>query len=581
MNAAAKATVQPRRPKSIALVDLSYMFKKRFHTIPLGERNAAAKATLQDLDKLRRGVEHVIICRDSQRPYLREQLFDKYKANRPEMEPEERAQRRFLYDAIQREGYNLAWCQGHEADDVIATLAREYSEWCDDVRIVGPDKDMGQCVNDRVIQYIPPHGNRDWEIRDAKAVEEKFKVPPSRMALYQALTGDDTDNIPGVKGIGPVSAAKIVNAKHSVEAIAEWMAADLSSGRGTAEAKKLSMNWEQFVMSYKLTVLDSHVPVDSEALLMPRERAPEKQRVNNMSIDVELDGFMGNGTPQPEAAPPEDQPASELSEVWKRARTVYDARFVQANDTKPLEPSAAKDGELLEKEYDRERSNEGEHDPVSNAPGDKGAERVQAPPRRSGTTALATTPVATQHAKYGMVTANLQPVDLTAAYTVSEWIMRSELYPQFKSEAQVFVVIARGKELGLGMMTALAGHHVIDGKPTLSADLIRALAERDANYEYLYPIEFSPTRVVWRGKNKKHPGHVDFPYTIEDAQRAGLCGAGSYGNKGNWAKRPQDMLMKTAGSKLARLLWPAATLGLYCPEELGHIEEELDLKEAA
>ena len=593
---AAHAAVSPKRPRSIALVDLSYMFKKRFHTIPLGERNAAAKATLHDLDKLRRGVDHVIICRDWG-PYLLKQVYPDYKANRPEMEPEERAQRAFLYEAIKREGFNLAQVKGYEADAVIATLAKAYSQWCGDVRIVGPDKDMAQCVTESVIQYIPPHGDRDWIVRDAKGVREKFGVAPERMALFQALTGDDSDNIPGIKGIGPVSAARLCSRYPNLQRLAEAMSAEAASGKPTADAKKILANYPLLVTCLKLTTLDTNVPIDTEALLMPRARQDDPTFVNDMALDVELDGFERNATPQqpveeeieeldidPE---PKEQPeippseVKELSDVWQKARKLYDERFVKpTNDNEPAAPTDAKDGELLEQEYDRERSEQGEADAVSNTPGDKQAEPAKSPRRAVSTTALVKQPLATRHDKYGLVTADLQPLDLTSAYTVSEWIVKSGLYPQFKTPSQVFVTIARGKEMGLGMMTMLAGTHMIDGKPTLSADLIRALVSRSPDYEYLYPLEMSATRVTWIGKNRKHPEPVRYTYTIEEAQQAGLASTGSYGNKSNWTKRPQDMLMKTAGSKLARVLWPAESLGFYCPEEMGFSEEELQ-QEAA
>jgi hypothetical protein len=171
-------------------------------------------------------------------------------------------------------------------------------------------------------------------------------------------------------------------------------------------------------------------------------------------------------------------------------------------------------------------------------------------------------------------------VDLTAAYQMSEWLLKSNLFQQYKSEAQIFTIMMRAKELGIGVTAALANHHIIDGKPVAHADLIRALAERDPNFGYLMPLEFSATRVVWQGRNKAQPKAVDYAYTIEEANEAGLL-TGPWGKIANWKRRPQDMLMKTAASKLARLLFPVGTMGLYCPEELGYTMEQLDQREAA
>jgi hypothetical protein len=316
-------------------------------------------------------------------------------------------------------------------------------------------------------------------------------------------------------------------------------------------------------MSLKLATLDTAVPLDTESLLVVRDALPLPLRASSM--DVPFDGFVGNETPMPPAPVPA-KPAMEKPIAV--ATRLYQEKLPDLK--------AVKDAELLEQENDREREQNAENDTVSNEPGDKAAERVERPASQ----ALVTVPNYTR-SQYGLVTKDLQPLDLESARTVSEWLCDGGSYPQFKTPQAVFSIIARGKELGIGMTTALASHHMVEGKPTPSADLIRALAEKDPNFEYLMPIEISPTRVVWRGKHKKHPNHVDYAYTIEDAKLAGLVKAGNYGKGGNWVTRPQDMLMKTAGSKLARLLWPGATLGMYCPEEMGYSQEELEAKEAA
>jgi hypothetical protein len=306
-------------------------------------------------------------------------------------------------------------------------------------------------------------------------------------------------------------------------------------------------------MSLKLTALDTEVPLDADALLVARIPEPEKEKPNSM-----------DETPMPEK--PKDPALVEASRLYQES--------VQriANDR------ASKD-DLLEAEYERERQQNGEADTVSNAPGDKADEPARASmvvPR----TQLVKAPEVTS-SKYGLVTSDLQPMDLTSAYQMSSWLMKGGLYQQYKTEAQIFTVMVRAKEMGLGITTALANHHIVEGKPVASADLIRALAERDANFEYLMPTKMSTTSVTWVGKHKRQPQPVEYTYTIEDARLAGLCRGANYGKPGNWEKRPQDMLMKTAGSKLARVLWPGATMGCYCPEEMGYTSEELDAREAA
>ena len=91
------------------------------------------------------------------------------------------------------------------------------------------------------------------------------------------------------------------------------------------------------------------------------------------------------------------------------------------------------------------------------------------------------------------------------------------------------------------------------------------------------PVEISATRCTWEGKNKRHPKPVPFSYTLEEAKAADLVKLTKWNKPNSWMLRPQDFLNKTAASKLARILWPGATLGLYCAEEMG-VEE---MREAA
>lgn len=561
------------RPSSIALIDISYLFKKRWVTSDQGTPLAAAKATLFDLENLRRGVGHVIICRDGA-PYKRCDIFADYKANRPEITPEERYQRKWLFAELKRLGYNVAWSDGAEADDVIATLARVYGEWCADVRIVGPDKDMAQCITDNVRQFIPPTGERDWEMRDRAGVVKKFGVAPPDMPLYQALIGDKSDNVPGVEGVGPVKAKELVAKYATLEGIASAMAADAATGKPSRVCSLLAEHWNDLVMSLRLVTLDDNVMLDADGLLAVREPEPEQQ-----AADVPFEGFMGNETPVP-------PPVTEA--VYEQAKQTYESRVANDSDPESGETmTSAKEDELLEKEYDRERQASEEHDtrerkaPARVTPPQKAVNWRDKPATMAGRmqqqTALAVAPPK----DYGLVTEALQPCDLRSAEIVCNMLHKGKLYPQFNTPEQIFTVIARGKELGIGMIAALANTHMIDGKPVSHADLIRALAERDPSFMYLYPKKLSPTSVTWVGLRKGYPEPVEYTYTIDDARAAGLIRSGNYGKPGNWEKRPQDMLSKTAGSKLARILWPAATMGIYCPEEMGYSEEELTEREAA
>lgn len=136
-------------------------------------------------------------------------LHPEYKANRAETPEALRAQIPELKRLAALLGARVVERSGVEADDLIASFARRRAAAGDRVRIVSADKDFGQCVDDRVTLLRPTNNPKDpWERMDAAGVEAKFGVPPGLIPDYLALMGDAVDNIPGIRGVGPKTAAK-------------------------------------------------------------------------------------------------------------------------------------------------------------------------------------------------------------------------------------------------------------------------------------------------------------------------------------------------------------------------------------
>ncbi len=108
-------------------------------------------------------------------------------------------------------GFQVVERRGVEADDLIATAVRRLAAEGHQCLIVSADKDFGQCVGGEVFQLVPPptaNPAAGWRRLDAAGVTEKFGVPPSKIADYLALVGDASDNIPGLRGVGPKTAVK-------------------------------------------------------------------------------------------------------------------------------------------------------------------------------------------------------------------------------------------------------------------------------------------------------------------------------------------------------------------------------------
>jgi len=266
---------------AIALVDVGCLFKRNYEANP----NAGADNSLREIIRIEERVAFVVLCLDGP-PYKRAELFPAYKAQRPEPETTEVYQKRLLYKQLMNRGYPMARVEGAEGDDVVATLARIYGESWPEVWLVGADKDLAQCVTDNVLQLVPKHGERAEHFRGPAEVKEKWEVTPEQMPLFLALWGDKGDNVPGVPGVGPVKAAGLIGEFKTLTGIAEHLA----SGSGKVW-ESLRANWEQLVLSLKLTTLDSHLPIDAQALLVRGEPIPHPQG------ELEL---MGNTTPMPE-----------------------------------------------------------------------------------------------------------------------------------------------------------------------------------------------------------------------------------------------------------------------------------------
>jgi DNA polymerase-1 len=171
---------------------------------------------------------------DSEKPHACVVFFDLGGAqDRLAILPEYKAQRAEMPEALARQigpikeltrafGWWGIEQEGVESDDLLASQARHLERQGADVAIVSADKDFAQVVSDRVTILLPPptmNPKLGWRRLDPAGVKEKFGVPPERIAEYLALMGDASDNIPGVPGVGPKTAAKWLNAHGSLEGV--------------------------------------------------------------------------------------------------------------------------------------------------------------------------------------------------------------------------------------------------------------------------------------------------------------------------------------------------------------------------
>ena len=201
---------------------------------------------------------HMAVCFDTHAPTERHTDFADYKANRQET-PEDILS---AVPDIKRivEGLNIPVIalDGYEADDVIGALAKKAEKEGYEVYMVTPDKDYGQLVTEKIRIYKPPYQGGNFEILGPKEVCEKWDIEKVDQVIdILGLMGDAVDNIPGIKGVGEKTAAKLIKEYGSVEGVLEN--ADKIKG---AIGEKVRAGKDMAVLSKKLATIITNVPVE-------------------------------------------------------------------------------------------------------------------------------------------------------------------------------------------------------------------------------------------------------------------------------------------------------------------------------
>jgi len=154
---------------------------------------------------------HIAVAFDTPKPTFRHQLFKEYQSKRPKIEDSFKQQIPLVKEAVDLCGICRLEKEGYEADDIIGTICKTLEKNTDfHIFIISGDKDILQLVSDPVYVAAPISGLTTIKIYDKKAVKEKLHVFPEQIVDYKALVGDPSDNYPGAKGIGPVTAVKLI-----------------------------------------------------------------------------------------------------------------------------------------------------------------------------------------------------------------------------------------------------------------------------------------------------------------------------------------------------------------------------------
>ncbi|MCK5450145.1 MAG: hypothetical protein KAI70_00100, partial [Candidatus Omnitrophica bacterium] len=247
----------------------------------------------------------------------RHKKYEEYKIHRKPMPDDLVEQLPWIKKVVQAYNVPIYELKGYEADDIIATLAEQAKENDVDVTIVTSDKDALQLVGDKV-QVLSSHAFGD-KVYGSGDVKEKYGVGPELMVDLMALTGDTSDNVPGVKGIGKITASKLINQYGSLKGVYENLETLSSSSTG----KKLSENKEMAELSRELVELNRNVPVVLD-LNRAKVIEPDTEKLAELYAKFEFVKLLREITPVLDAPTGEyneivsDKDISDFSERVKR-----------------------------------------------------------------------------------------------------------------------------------------------------------------------------------------------------------------------------------------------------------------------
>jgi DNA polymerase-1 len=302
----------------LILIDGSSYFFRAFHALPpltnsKGQPTGAVYGVANMIKKLIKDYqpEELAVVFDAKGKTFREEWYPEYKAHRPPMPPELSSQFHPLIQLLEIMGLPILIVEGVEADDVIGTLARQATEQGIPVVVSTGDKDMAQLVNEH-ITLINTMSNYTMDIA---GVQEKFGVAPEQIIDYLTLTGDTSDNIPGVTKCGPKTAVKWLSEYKTLDGLLTH--ADKITGK---IGEYLRASIPQLPLSKKLVTIrtDLDLPLNINEL---KPKAVDKEQLISMVRELEFKNWLKELLEQEEAAASTQSSESKSSDSYELVTT--------------------------------------------------------------------------------------------------------------------------------------------------------------------------------------------------------------------------------------------------------------------
>ena len=293
-------------PKRLFLIDgMAQIYRAHFAMIknPLttkdGRHTSAIFGFMNSLFKLLRdeNPDYIAVVLDCKEPTFRHKLYTEYKATREKMPDELVGQLEPLYEVISHTNIPILKKPGYEADDIIGTLVKKAEQAGLVTYMVTGDKDMMQLVSETTFMYSPGNRFKPTTIYDKIKVKEKWGVGPDGIIDMLALVGDTSDNVPGVDGVGPKTAKKLLDQYKDIETILEH--ADEAKNKRVREG--LQNGRDLVHLSRELVTIHCDVPVEFHIEELIRKDMDGKalthdfQDLEMYSLITQVEALSGNG----------------------------------------------------------------------------------------------------------------------------------------------------------------------------------------------------------------------------------------------------------------------------------------------
>ncbi len=292
-----------KRPALFLIDGSSYMYRAFFAIPHLSNSSGVPTNAIYGFTTMLQKIlneykpDYLALIFDTPAPTFRHEVYEDYKANRPEMPDTLTAQIPYIKEVVK--GYNIALLEkeGFEADDIIGTIARKEETKDLEIVIASGDKDLLQLVNEHITVIDTMKDKRF----DEKGVIDHLGIEPRKVTDYLGLVGDSSDNVPGVPGIGKKTALKLLENFDTIHEVLKHPESITS--------KKVKENLVKFadqaLLSKQLVTLDTEVPIeyDLEGL---KSTDPDREKLKAIFKELEFTKLLQGLTAQDSTAPRAD-----------------------------------------------------------------------------------------------------------------------------------------------------------------------------------------------------------------------------------------------------------------------------------